>query len=176
VVWLVSEELEEPGARFTNLLADSEQPRPRLAGVIDAAEAARLLHDFNTEFEDFTPGVQELTNRLAELLVADEVTVLLAGDGPLGIAVLRFRPALWTQTLDAYLEELYVVPQHRGEGLGRALLEGALELARSRGAGLIHLGTSVDDRAAIALYEKLGFTNREGAPDGPVMLFYEREL
>ena len=157
-------------------MTDSEQPRLRLADVCDAAGAARLLHDFNTEFEEFTPGVEELTSRLAGLLATDEVTILLAGDGPLGIAVVRFRPALWTRTLDAYLEELYVVPQRRGEGLGQALLERALEFARSRGARFIHLGTSVDDRAAIGLYEKLGFTNREGSPDGPVMIFYERDL
>jgi ribosomal protein S18 acetylase RimI-like enzyme len=38
------------------------------------------------------------------------------------------------------------------------------------------LGTSEDDEAARALYERLGFTNREGKPDGPVMFFYERDL
>ena len=35
---------------------------------------------------------------------------------------------------------------------------------------------SEDDTAARALYESAGFTNREGRPDGPVMLFYERDL
>jgi hypothetical protein len=40
----------------------------------------------------------------------------------------------------------------------------------------MELGTSEDDKAARALYESAGFTNREGNPDGPVMLFYEREL
>jgi hypothetical protein len=36
--------------------------------------------------------------------------------------------------------------------------------------------TSVDDVAARALYERMGFTNREGGPDGPSMLYYERGL
>jgi hypothetical protein len=40
------------------------------------------------------------------LLEADEMTVLLAGAGPHGVAVLRFRPALWTDGLECYLEEL----------------------------------------------------------------------
>lgn len=150
--------------------------RVRTAGSADARDAARLLHDFNTEFEDFTPGVETLAKRLAALLDAGEVAILLGGEEPHGIAVLRFRPALWTEKLDAYLEELYVAPDRRGEGMGQALMESALDLARSRGAGDIHLGTSVDDTAARALYEKLGFTNREGHPDGPVMLFYERGL
>lgn len=55
-------------------------------------------------------------------------------------------------------------------------MEAALEEARARGADHIDLGTSDDDVAARALYEKLGFTNREGKPDGPVMYYYEREL
>ena len=38
------------------------------------------------------------------------------------------------------------------------------------------LGTSEDDVAARALYESLGFVNREGGPDGPISYFYEREL
>jgi hypothetical protein len=51
-----------------------------------------------------------------------------------------------------------------------------LDLARVEGASDIHLGTSEDDLAARALYESLGFSNREGRPDGPVQYFYEREL
>jgi ribosomal protein S18 acetylase RimI-like enzyme len=153
-----------------------DPPAVRIADVTDAEAAATLLHDFNTEFGDFTPGVEALTGRLAPLIDAGEAVVLLGGDGPHGIAVLRFRPSLWTESLDAYLEELYVAPDRRGQGLGRALLEAALEVSKSRGAGFIYLGTSVDDVAARSLYEKLGFTDREGDPDGPMMLFYEREL
>jgi ribosomal protein S18 acetylase RimI-like enzyme len=52
----------------------------------------------------------------------------------------------------------------------------AMDHARSRGADYMDLGTSEDDVAARALYESLGFTNREGKPDGPLMYFYEREL
>jgi ribosomal protein S18 acetylase RimI-like enzyme len=69
-----------------------------------------------------------------------------------------------------------VIPERRGQGLGRALMEAAIELARREGADRMDLGTSEDDVAARALYESLGFTNREGKPDGPIMYFYEREL
>jgi ribosomal protein S18 acetylase RimI-like enzyme len=142
----------------------------------DAGAIARLLHDFNTEFGDFTPGPAALTERVRELLKAGEITVLVGGAGPDGLAVLRFRPALWTPTLDCYLEELYVVPALRGQGLGRELMRAALELARERGAAHMDLGTGEHDVAARALYESLGFDNREGKPDGPVNYFYEREL
>jgi ribosomal protein S18 acetylase RimI-like enzyme len=148
----------------------------RRAAVADAAEVARLLHDFNTEFGDPTPGVEALTERARQLLAEGEMTVMLGGEGPDGIALFRLRPAIWTEGLDAYLEELYVAPERRGEGIGRALLEAAMDAAREAGAVRIDLGTSVDDTAAIALYESCGFSNREREPDGPRMLFYERDL
>ncbi len=68
------------------------------------------------------------------------------------------------------------MPALRGQGLGRALLEAALDEARAAGAGFIDLGTSEDDVAARALYESAGFTNREKPSDGPVMYVYERDL
>ncbi len=148
----------------------------RRAEPADAPEVARLLHDFNTEFGDPTPGVEALSPRVRELLERGEITALLGGEGPDGIAVVRLRPWLWADALDAYLEELYVVPDQRARGLGRALLDSAMEDARRAGAAHIELGTSVDDTAAIALYESAGFTNREREPDGPSMLFYERDL
>jgi ribosomal protein S18 acetylase RimI-like enzyme len=157
-------------------VAHDDDHRVRRAGVADAEAIARLLHDFNTEFGEPTPGVAALTERIRELLDGDEITVLLGGDGPDGLALLRFRPALWSRTLDCYLEELYVVPDRRGRGLGRALMEAAMDAARDAGAAHMDLGTAETDTAARALYESLGFSNREGKPDGPLNFFYEREL
>jgi ribosomal protein S18 acetylase RimI-like enzyme len=148
----------------------------RRAEVDDAEAAARLLHDFNVEYDDPTPEVPVLAERLRRLIETRQVTILLGGDGPDGLAVMRMRPSFWSGALDAYLEELYVVPSRRGHGVGRALLEATMEAAREAGATRIDLGTSVDDKAAIALYESAGFTNREGLPDGPMMLMYERDL
>jgi ribosomal protein S18 acetylase RimI-like enzyme len=148
----------------------------RLAGSGDAADIGRLLHDFNTEFGDHTPGPEAVAKRIGELIESGDVTVLLGGDGPDGLALMRFRPSLWSETLDCYLEELYVVPERRGQGLGRALMEAAMDHARERGAGYMDLGTAETDTAARALYEKLGFDNHEGKPDGPVNYFYERQL
>ncbi|HEX6229256.1 MAG TPA: GNAT family N-acetyltransferase [Solirubrobacterales bacterium] len=148
----------------------------RQAGPDDAPDVARLLHDFNTEFSEPTPEVAVLSERARALLGNGEMTVLLAGNGPDGLAQLRFRPSVWTGALDAYIEELYVVPDLRGRGIGRALLEAAMETARLRGATHIDLTTGETDTEARRLYESAGFTNREGSPDGPPMLYYEREL
>jgi ribosomal protein S18 acetylase RimI-like enzyme len=149
----------------------------RCAEPADAEAIGRLLHDFNTEFDDITPGPRALAERVRELLAGGETAILLGGGTePHGLAVLRFRPAIWTQALECYLAELYVVPERRGQGLGRALVEAAIELAKREGADHMDLGTGEDDVAARALYESLGFSNREGRPDGPVNYFYEREL
>jgi ribosomal protein S18 acetylase RimI-like enzyme len=148
----------------------------RRAGPEDAADVARLLHDFNTEFSEPTPDVPTLTERARRLLAEGEVIVLLAGEGPDGLAQLRFHPSIWTGAPNCYLEELYVVPALRGRGIGRALLEATMATAREAGAPHIDLTTGEDDRAARALYESAGFTNREGSEDGPRMLYYERDL
>src|SRR5262249_10864130 len=105
----------------------------------------------------------------------DHTVALLAGDGPDGVAVMRFRPSIWSAALECYLAELYVVPARRGQGLGRALMERAMDTARAEGADFMDLGTSDDDAAARRLYESLGFRNSE-KPGGPVSYYYEREL
>jgi GNAT superfamily N-acetyltransferase len=148
----------------------------RLATSADALAFGRLLHAFSAEFGESAPSPDVIAERAAPLIERGEVTVLFAGRGPDGFAQLRFRPSLYTGALDAHLEELYVVPKRRGQGLGRALLEAAMDLARERGAARIDLGTSESDVAARALYESLGFTNFEGGPAGPRMLYYERDL
>jgi ribosomal protein S18 acetylase RimI-like enzyme len=152
------------------------QPQIRRAGIEDAERVGQLLHDFNTEFEEMTPGPRALAERMRELLPGDETIVLVGGPGPDGLAVLRFRPDIWTAELECHLAELYVVPERRGEGLGRALMVAAMETAREHGATYMDLGTGDDDVEARALYESLGFSNRAGRPDGPVNYFYEREL
>jgi ribosomal protein S18 acetylase RimI-like enzyme len=165
------------------LFADSDNEPPtspdrevRPAGSADAKAIGALLHAFNTEFDEPTPGAEAIADRVRELLARDDFIVLLAGGRPHGLAVLRFRPSIWTEGLECYVAELYVQPEHRGEGLGLALMTAVLETARARGADYIELATSEDDVAARALYERLGFINRERGPDGPVTYLYELEL
>jgi ribosomal protein S18 acetylase RimI-like enzyme len=146
------------------------------ATAADAADFSRLLHAFNTEFGEETPSAEAIAERAAPLIESGEITVLFVGEGPDGFVELRFWRSVYTEGPNAYIEELYVVPQRRGHGLGRALLEAAMELARERGAEHIELTTSEADTAALALYESAGLTNHEGGPDGPRMLYYERDL
>jgi GNAT superfamily N-acetyltransferase len=147
----------------------------RLAGGDDAEAIGRLLDAFNREFDDPTPGASALAERMRQLLDGGDTEVLLAGEGADGLAVLRFRVAIWSTGLECYLAELYVTPAKRGQGLGRALMEAALRTARDRGADTMDIGVDEPDLAARRLYESLGFTNKTGA-DGALMYVYERDL
>ena len=56
-----------------------------------------------------------------------------------------------------------MVPALRGKGIGRALLEAAMDAARGEGATHMELGTSETDTAARALYESVGLHESRGA-------------
>ena len=86
----------------------------------DAPAVGALLHDFNAEFDEPTPPADALAARIVRADRRRRVRARAAVPVPDGVAVLRFRPALWTANLECYLAELYVVPQRRGHGLGRA--------------------------------------------------------
>jgi ribosomal protein S18 acetylase RimI-like enzyme len=148
----------------------------RIARSSDVKIVARLLHDFNTEFAEPAPSPDRLAERIDRLLAEGQTAVFLAGPGPDGLAVLRFRPSIWTDGLECYLAELYVAPHRRRRGYGWALMQAAIDHARCRGADYMDLNTSETDVAARALYERLGFSNTEGKVGRPVNYYYELAL
>lgn len=143
------------------------------------AEAAQLLHDFNVEYDEPAPPPDAIAARLETLLEGEHVVVLLARDNAggtaVGVAVMRVQPSLWSNAHEAYLAELYVVPNQRGRGYGRELITEALRAARERNATYAFLITTEDDERAQRLYDAAGFRRTEGQ-GGPLMLAYEREL
>lgn len=140
------------------------------------AQAARLLVAFNREYDEPAPSPEWLAERLEQLVAAGDTSVLVAGDPAVGVAVLRFRPELWNDRLEAYLAELYVVPERRGQGIGTRFLDDLIAHARGRGAGYVDLTTTTDDAGARRLYERRGFDCHEGRGTGPTSLYYELDL
>lgn len=161
--------------------ADDQTRVRRIDGPDDARVAGELLDRFNREYELETPGPAFLARRVADL-EGDGCATFLARDGgeDVGIAVLRFRPSLWDDADEAYLAELFVLPDRRKRGLGAELMAAVIGLARERGCRYIELGTDENDHDAHRLYERSGFTNfaNPDAPEGERerMLFFEREL
>ena len=62
-------------------------------------EVGALLHRFNTEFDDFSPGAEVLSTRVREHIELDHSLFLLAGQREVGVAQLRFRDSLWSGAL-----------------------------------------------------------------------------
>lgn len=142
------------------------------------SSAGRLLHDFNQEYDEPSPAPEVMAGLLRARVADGNATVLLARDGSgtaIGVAVVRLQPSLWSDALEAYLAELYVVPSRRGQGFGRELLTAVLTTSREAGADYAFVITSEDDKLAQRAYEAAGFRRTEGE-GGPIMWAYERDL
>lgn len=61
----------------------------------------------------------------------------------------------------AYLDHLVVAPDSRRQGIGRALVRHAIEQAKAAGASRVDLSANDEKQAARALYESLGFQQRD---------------
>jgi GNAT superfamily N-acetyltransferase len=98
---------------------------------------------------------------------------------PVGMATLveRYYPA-WAGPLFA-LDDVFVIPEHRGRGVGKALLTRAAAEALTRGAPFIELMVRTENPARL-LYERLGFEPVRGAMTyviaGPALATLARAL
>jgi GNAT superfamily N-acetyltransferase len=117
--------------------------------IRELAEYERLLHEVRTTLDDvrrllFTPGPRAFCD-IAEI------------DGePVGFALWFYSVSTFEGRHGLYLEDLYVSPQARGKGAGKALL--AALARRCRDEGLARLEWAVLDWNApsIAFYDSLG--------------------
>ncbi|NJK41828.1 MAG: GNAT family N-acetyltransferase [Acaryochloridaceae cyanobacterium SU_2_1] len=76
----------------------------------------------------------------------------------LGYSYSRYCYALWSLGLEAKLEDLWVMPTARDQGVGTRLLKFAIALAHQRDCRLIGLNTNEQNGVALHLYEKQGFS------------------
>ena len=131
----------------------------RLAAPEDAADVTRLMVAFRDWWERDSPP-EDRWRAGVERLLADELSdVLLGGDPPAGVAVLRYRHSLWWDALDCNLEDLFVDESARRSGLGERLVVAAIERATQRGCHRVELDVNEANSPAVALYEKLGFSS-----------------
>jgi ribosomal protein S18 acetylase RimI-like enzyme len=113
----------------------------------------RLLHDFNTEFSSPSPTPAEFATRFAVLLARDDVIVLIAQKrAAVGLALLTLRPTPYGDGPLAQLEELYVVPEQRGRGVGSALMVALVREAAAAQAIEIDVAVDEDDVDAYRFY------------------------
>ena len=150
-------------------------PRARLAEVSDSYEIGRLLHDFNIEFDTPTPGAEVLGERLTGLLAGETVFAIVAGTPPVAVGLVSLRPNVWYEGKVALLDELYVAPDHRNNGIGTAILELLHARARATGVDAIEINVDEGDVDAQRFYERHGYSSIE--PDtGDRAFYYFQEL
>ena len=85
------------------------------------------------------------------------------GGAPVAVAYLNFQWSLEHGGLSAWLEELFVVSEHRGTGLGRQLLLAACSHAAERGCAAVDLEVQEAHPRAARLYEREGFERQRRA-------------
>lgn len=78
-----------------------------------------------------------------------------AGDAPIGLAHVLFHRSTWSATWYCYLEDLFVAPARRNQGIGRALIEAVYREADARGATRTYWMTEERNHTARALYDSL---------------------
>ena len=79
--------------------------------------------------------------------------VVLVDGAMAGFAIHHFHDSTWEMTPECYLEDLYVDEKFRGQGLGRALIDDLIALARTRGWSRLYWHTDRDNARARKLYD-----------------------
>jgi ribosomal protein S18 acetylase RimI-like enzyme len=87
------------------------------------------------------------------------------GDSTIGYFVVGYGFSLEFGGRDAFLDELYIKPDSRGKGVGRAAVERAAELCRELGIHALHLEVNSENTVAQRLYRRAGFTPRHSGYD-----------
>ena len=112
-----------------------------------------------------------LATRFARLLALDGMLAVLAeepseeGARPVGFAFLTLRPAIWFDGPVSQLEELYVVPERRSDGIGTQVLDLSRRIVRELGSPEMHINVDEVDVDTRRFYERHGFVNIEEGED-----------
>jgi GNAT superfamily N-acetyltransferase len=111
------------------------------------------------EYEKLSHAVLATEKILRESIFdrrAAEVVIGYAGDEPAGFAVYYRTFSTFLGVPGMYLEDLFVIPRFRRQGLGRQLLVHLARIADERGYGRIEWSVLDWNELAIAFYKSLG--------------------
>ena len=76
-------------------------------------------------------------------------------EGVIGFTHCLFRPSTWTESDYCYLEDLFVDPNIRGKGIGRALMNKVFELAKEKNSKRVYWTTQEFNKTARVLYDSI---------------------
>ena len=131
----------------------------RPAGVGDVPIILKLIRDLAT-YERAPDEVTATEEQLIDVLFgkkpAAEVLLAFERESPVGFAVYFYNFSTWLGRAGLYLEDLFVKPEKRGKGYGRALLVELAKIARDRGCGRMEWAVLDWNEPAIKFYRALG--------------------
>ena len=131
----------------------------RRATSADAAALAPLVRALAVE-EGYAhpPSIHDLTSLIATLIADRSSDFFLAiSDMPVGCLQMNYRYSTWATARYGYLEDFYLVPSARSQGIGTAMMTAAYAHARAVGCVYVELDVRPENRDAQRLYERLGF-------------------
>jgi GNAT superfamily N-acetyltransferase len=131
----------------------------RPAGVGDVPIILELIRDLAT-YERAPDEVTATEEQLVDVLFGErpvaEVLLAFEAESPVGFAVYFYNFSTWLGRAGLYLEDLFVKPEKRGKGYGRALLVELAKIARDRGCGRMEWAVLDWNEPAIEFYRALG--------------------
>jgi|SRR5580698_210548 GNAT superfamily N-acetyltransferase len=131
----------------------------RTARVEDVPIILQLIRDLAT-YERAPNDVTATEEQLVEVLFgarpSAEVLLAVEQETAVGFAVFFHNFSTWLGRPGLYLEDLFVKPEVRGKGYGRALLVRLAKIARERGCGRMEWAVLDWNDPAIQFYRKLG--------------------
>jgi GNAT superfamily N-acetyltransferase len=130
----------------------------RPATVVDVPiilELIRALADYERAPNDVVATEEILQETLFGKKPAAEVLLLFEGRNAVGFALFFHNFSTWIGRPGLYLEDLFVRPEHRGKGYGRALLIELAKIARERNCGRMEWAVLDWNEPAIQFYRKL---------------------
>jgi GNAT superfamily N-acetyltransferase len=134
------------------------------AGAAQLATLLPLVRGYH-EFENVTMSDAERAAALAPLLEPGSslgrVWLVRQGGEVVGYAALTFGYSIEFRGRDAFVDELFLVAQARGRGIGSAVLGRVRAQAAALGLVALHLEVARDNLQARRLYERWGFAARE---------------
>ena len=131
----------------------------RPARVQDVPIILQLIRDLATYErapDEVTATEEQLVSVLFGERPAAEVLLAFEEESPAGFAVYFYNFSTWLGRPGLYLEDLFVKPEKRGKGYGRALLVELAKIARDRGCGRMEWAVLDWNEAAIKFYQALG--------------------
>jgi len=146
--WTINTEVKRP-----------ENFKIRPAGVEDVPIILELIRDLATYErapDDVTATEEQLVDVLFGERPAAEVLLAFEGESAVAFAVYFYNFSTWLGRAGLYLEDLFVKPEKRGKGYGRALLVELAKIARDRGCGRMEWAVLNWNESAIKFYQALG--------------------